>query len=228
MPIISQLVLDGRHREVARLLGDSYALHCFVYRAFPAKEDGGAGRVLYRADFNQRDASVNLIVQSDCMPNWSYASRIASRIDGPKEWTPSIASGSLLRFRLRATPTKRIALSRDDPQRGNRREGLLQRDQQIKWLTDRAASHGFEIAAVEDEFQGCDDDQRPQAPLDLRVTPLGLMTGRKASGQLLSWTAAEYEGVLRVLDSALFEAAISNGIGPAKGFGFGLLSLRRV
>jgi CRISPR system Cascade subunit CasE len=35
----------------------------------------------------------------------------------------------------------------------------------------------------------------------------------------------EFDGVLKVTDSEAFGRALSSGIGPAKGFGFGLLSV---
>jgi CRISPR system Cascade subunit CasE len=36
-----------------------------------------------------------------------------------------------------------------------------------------------------------------------------------------------YEGILQVTDCARFLAALAAGIGPAKGFGFGLLSVAK-
>jgi CRISPR system Cascade subunit CasE len=37
-----------------------------------------------------------------------------------------------------------------------------------------------------------------------------------------------FDGVLRVTDAARLVEAVRSGIGPAKAFGFGLLSLRRM
>ncbi len=40
--------------------------------------------------------------------------------------------------------------------------------------------------------------------------------------------AVRFEGVLKIINKELFTKTIENGIGSAKGFGFGLLSLARI
>jgi len=44
---------------------------------------------------------------------------------------------------------------------------------------------------------------------------------------LIQLGGVNYEGVLTVQNASLFTSAWSNGIGSAKGFGFGMLSLKR-
>ncbi|MGI6156807.1 MAG: type I-E CRISPR-associated protein Cas6/Cse3/CasE, partial [Enterococcus lemanii] len=44
-------------------------------------------------------------------------------------------------------------------------------------------------------------------------------------GRRLSHLAVRYDGLLRVRSSEVFGEALAAGIGSAKGFGFGLLSL---
>lgn len=62
--------------------------------------------------------------------------------------------------------------------------------------------------------------------------PAGRSTGwrRDVDGNVrrLTFAAVVYEGILQITDLPLFHAAITVGIGPAKAYGFGLLSLARV
>jgi len=50
-------------------------------------------------------------------------------------------------------------------------------------------------------------------------------TGKVGQGQRLR--SVRYEGILSVTDADKFLAAVVSGIGPAKAFGFGLLSIAR-
>jgi CRISPR system Cascade subunit CasE len=44
----------------------------------------------------------------------------------------------------------------------------------------------------------------------------------------MRFVSAQFDGILQVVDVDKMHAAIANGIGSAKGFGFGLLSLAPV
>ena len=46
-------------------------------------------------------------------------------------------------------------------------------------------------------------------------------------GRGVTFAGALFEGVLEVRDAGAFRSALETGIGPAKAFGFGLLSLSR-
>lgn len=48
---------------------------------------------------------------------------------------------------------------------------------------------------------------------------------QKAASGKAQFSAARFDGVLQITDAVAFRAALENGIGSAKGFGFGLLSL---
>jgi CRISPR system Cascade subunit CasE len=70
-------------------------------------------------------------------------------------------------------------------------------------------------------------------PVVYLVIPRGSQRSRKSgphdgAGKPLgnqTHLAILFEGVLQVIDSDLLEAVLQQGIGSAKGFGFGLLSL---
>ena len=68
-----------------------------------------------------------------------------------------------------------------------------------------------------------DDLQRSRrASMPLGEKPDGQRKHRFGSSE---FSAALFNGILRVTDAGKFADAVANGIGPAKGFGFGLLSV---
>ena len=66
----------------------------------------------------------------------------------------------------------------------------------------------------------------------MTAIPIGRLESRRARAEggdvaTVSHHAVRFEGVLRVVEPALLVAALENGVGSAKGFGFGLLSVGR-
>lgn len=204
---LSKLVPDLRDRGVRRDLTNPYDLHRTLLRAFPDVADGGPGRVLFRVEL-PRGAAPFILVQSDKEPQWSHlpAGYIAER-DTKVLDALTFKRGQRLLFRLRANPTKRAGKSAIDPRWVGKRVGLCREEEQEQWLARKAEEGGFRLAA-----QG------------FRVIPEGKATARKA-GQTLQFQAVRFDGLLEVTDPAQFLKTICEGVGPAKGFGFGLLSL---
>jgi CRISPR-associated protein Cas6/Cse3/CasE, subtype I-E/ECOLI len=249
---LSQLALDLRRRSVWRLLGDTYALHRWVLTAFPEAHEGGAGRVLFRVESGKGEAK--MLVQSSVRPDWSRLhggdDLLRGAALGPKAWrlygddgAPIFVAGQRLRFRLRASPSYRC--SRDDaPGQGHRKKGkrygLVTRPEQADWLVRKGAQHGFALPMVPsgsdwlDPFSDLLDLDRPETRFDVRVTPLERLHGIKPAAEAhqkehrLTHLGVDFDGTLTVTDPHRFAAAVAGGIGAAKGFGFGLLSLARL
>ena len=55
-----------------------------------------------------------------------------------------------------------------------------------------------------------------------------MVTGKKTKSGVSRHHSVLFDGRLRVTDSTAFQKALSCGIGPAKAFGFGLLSIAPV
>lgn len=136
-----------------------------------------------------------------------------------------IKEGRILAFRLRANPTKRVGAS-DDAMKGKRVE-LSREEEQVAWLAakgrgDRSGvSGGFElIHAMREEGQSL--------LVRVAVRPEGKLFGRKkdmAGKQVMTHFSVVFEGLLRVTDDEAFLRTLQDGIGPAKAYGFGLLSI---
>ncbi|RJQ05533.1 MAG: type I-E CRISPR-associated protein Cas6/Cse3/CasE [Bacillota bacterium] len=228
---LSRLILNPKNRAVRRDLGDLQSLHRTLMSAFPSAQGPRTARaemgLLYRIELEPRSPGVPLIVQSLVQPNWSYlepgylldcrGSLGVKRVDQIYE---SIQPGSLLRFRLRANATKKVDTKTgpDGIRRNGRRVPLTDPDAALRWLERKAAESGFRLVDVA---------QNPGLP-DVAAIPAA---GRRGTGvrgsQKVTVDSVLFEGRLQVIDKTSFLRALGRGIGPAKAYGCGLLSVAR-
>ena len=218
---LSLLRLDPRSYEVRRDLRDPYEFHCTIMRAFPPimdpeMEPRAFWGVLYRVEHDRRAPHVTVYVQSRVMPDWSFLeTHMLVRDSVPNPSTKSVTEaynrltrGRVLRFRLRANPTKKVDTKSDEM--GNRRNGrrvpLLKVEEQVRWLARKAEQHGFDLLHVSIASAGARER----------------LQSRKVGG---AFQGVLFEGQISVRDPEVFREALANGIGPGKAFGFGLLSI---
>lgn len=245
---LSRILLDLRSRQVRSELAQPYEMHRTLMRAFgkvPAGEGANARErfgVLFRADHDERRGRLIVYVQSLSKPDWSYLpllrDYLSNDADQPNPACKDIAgpygklqNGQVLAFCLRANPTKRVAQEKK-PDGGlkGKRVGLLREEEQIDWLVrkgqerEKGKRGGFEI--VTKEVPGPKGVK--QTTPCVKVTHEGVLEGRKggdAKSQRMLHLAVRFEGLLRITDADAFRETLVRGIGSAKAFGFGLLSL---
>jgi CRISPR system Cascade subunit CasE len=222
---LSKLVLNTRDRQARRDLAAPYELHRTLWRAFPDKYPG---RILFRLDPNRQGLQPVVLVQSDFEPDWSRLPAGDYLTDSPewKPFDPVFAPGQRLRFRLRANPTKKVGTpAKADRLAGKRDNGqrlaLLREDEQVAWLLHKGEEHGFRIPSQ--WVDGRDGQQ--VANFRVEVIPEGWVRCGKEGHADGRFFAVRFEGVLEVTDPERFRSTVYTGIGPAKAFGFGLLSL---
>lgn len=232
MLYLSQLLLNPQARMAGRVLSDLYALHQLVYSGFAEAGSAETGRVLFRVDSGAASAGREpcLLVQSERLPDWDRLADTVCGVRGPKEWEPRFETGQRLRFRLRASPTRRVALPRDHPRRGHQRIGLLTRPDQAAWLLRQGERCGFALCDPPLDWFDAFEGAEPRSAV--QIVSLGHLKGQKidaATGRTTTLThlAADFDGILRVTNAEAFSEAVAAGIGPGKAFGFGLLSLAR-
>jgi CRISPR system Cascade subunit CasE len=90
-------------------------------------------------------------------------------------------------------------------------------EQQKGWLSQRAQSCGF-MLKEEDSGEGRESFDVTQSD-QLRF---------RRQDKFVTLGVATFEGVLRVTDTALFVKALTEGIGRAKAYGCGLLTIIRL
>lgn len=121
---LSRLILDPRHRDARRWLGDCHQFHQVIMSAFPPASGNSARAalgVLHRVETGRADNLVHVFVQSAAEPRWAIESAAIVAIDGPRDIDAlgdAFLPGRRFRFRLRANPTRRVhqraALGPDD------------------------------------------------------------------------------------------------------------------
>lgn len=227
---LSRLVLSPLSREVRRDLADVQALHRRVMSGFPAVDGKArvAHGVLYRVE--PGPGGVSLLVQSRVPPDWGElpagyvqedwleaATAIATtRLDG---LLAGFAVGQTLRFRLRANPTRCIDSKSgpDGARRRGKRVPLRKEESQLAWLGRKGRAHGFELVEVRrSPAEGHVGDVLAREPAKV--------VGFRA-GQRVTLEGVVFEGRLRVVDVQRFRAAVLEGVGRGRAYGFGLLSV---
>ena len=205
---LSLLRLDSRSRKAITELRRPYELHRSLLSAFPDKGAGGSGHVLFRLDVDTETGRMSVLVQSDKEPDWDKVDGAAGFIaeHKTKPFDPKPVQGQVLRFRLRANPTRRVAES-------GKRQGVLGEEAQIAWLRRKGEQAGFEVVNAAVTSEGFAGDK---------------MTDRGDRKHDLTMLSVRFDGVLRVVDPDAFRRTVEQGIGSAKGFGFGLLSIAPV
>jgi CRISPR system Cascade subunit CasE len=208
---LSRVTLDTADPRALRLLSDHYSLHQLVWSAFPDRTDGGPGRVLFRVEPPVTGRCPVVLVQSEREPRWGETERSSVLSAEWKSYTPRPAKGRRLRFRLRANPTARRVFAgpapEGEPKRSGKRVGVYKEEAQRKWLEAKAEQAGFRL-------------------LDYQVFDRGFVVSRKPEREeAIRHLCVDFEGILEVTDPKGFLTALESGIGSAKGFGFGLLSV---
>lgn len=193
---LSRLILNPLDRRGMTTVSDVYRLHQTVMYGF--KEYGARPRVLYRMEPEMTQSQVVVLVQSSVEPRWAAGDSQWGGIESAqsKVFVPVIKGGMSLRFRLRANPT----VCRD-----GKRYGLVRDEALEAWLRRWEERVGARFGSF-------------------HVADEGYLKGAKGK-QRIHIKAARFDGRLVVHDAALFLQGMESGIGPAKGFGCGMLSI---
>lgn len=232
---LSRLTLNPRDRRARFDLARPYELHRTLWRGFP---EGDPGRILFRVDPDRGGGHPVVLVQSDRQPDWAeLPAGYTVLVPESKAFDPVLEAGQKLRFRLRANPTKRVAAG--NPRLGSvaagKRVALCSEGDQLRWLLRKAGQGGFRVPGewVSKKEPGrrtadwgpdfADGDWYPNFRVD--VAPEGRDRNDKPGHRDGAFVAVRFEGVLEVTDPELFVKTIQDGVGSAKGYGFGLLSV---
>lgn len=207
MLYLSRLILDHHDWEARRDLKSPYDLHRTLENAFPHDQPRPGERVLFRLDYHPREKKWQALVQSRYMPDWSFLLRQNWR--GYLRTEPEVITfeprffvNRLYHFRLLANPTSKTTLNDGRKVRC----GITEKEEQLDWLVRKFTEAGVNLS-------------------DVGIVQLGNLKSRKKEEGQQTHLAVLFEGVLQVIDSDKARLAVETGIGSAKGYGFGLLSL---
>lgn len=233
MPYLSRIWLNPLRTGAQRLLRNPQALHAAVLGGLsrqPVTE-----RVLWRLEADSVHRA-SVLVLTDSTPCWEHLIEQAGwpGSDDPqaqvRPYDPllaRIALGREFAFRLRANPTS-ATRTPTNPSPAQSQQLELKRPRgirvphrtaahQLTWLTDRVNQWGFEIP------------QTTAGTADVRLTGRERMAFSKTDGadrrKTLVIQTATYEGRLRIIDPEAARRTLLNGVGRARAYGCGLLTL---
>lgn len=191
-----------------------YDLHRAIWTLFPGPEDQERD-FLFRVESLERDRGARVLMLSQTEPQQEAEH---CRLMALKEWNPKFAEGQAFRFRLRVNPVKSVK----DESKGMRhskhgyqypkqvRIPLIHEEQQQAWLERKLSG----IADI--------DYLMIQQEMPLNFTKPG--KEKRMAGKI---QPVLFDGVLVVKSPEGLVKCVTEGIGPAKAFGCGLLSLAR-
>lgn len=194
--------------------GNDYNIHRLVWKFFPHIQSGNPRNFLYRMDDVSRQITLWIVSETAPLPpdgKWKIET---------KEYRPALSKGMRLEFLLRANPVRTVqnkdgGHSRHDVVidwikrygKSADRAEIVQKAGE-NWIRAREKSGGFALARiVVDSYQ-----QRVFFKKDIRI----------------KISTMDFSGILTVEDPDSFKKILFHGIGPAKGFGCGLMLVRKI
>ncbi|MGJ5894293.1 type I-E CRISPR-associated protein Cas6/Cse3/CasE [Streptomyces niveiscabiei] len=252
MPYLSKIPLNPRRNQALSLLANPHRMHAAVLNGLavqPVTE-----RVLWRLE-NHTVHRAEILVLTHSRPSWHHLVEQAGwpGADGGEplvaDYAPlleRIVKGREFAFRLTANPVQSVTRpDKASEQQTARIEQAAKESggtkqprgfrlahrtaaQQTGWLLGRAERHGFTIppAPTLAPAPGIATDVEPvDAPAVTLTARETLRFRKRTDGPRVTLSTVTFQGRLRVTDPDLLRTALLEGIGPAKGYGQGLLTL---
>jgi CRISPR system Cascade subunit CasE len=217
---LTRIRLNPDRRSARKLLGSPQAMHAAVLNGFRDPRPSDEGRVLWRLDTHEHGSVLYVVSHEE-----SDFSDLLRQLDGTRDTRPylplldSLRIGQRWHFRLTANPSHWVRLK---DWKNTKPVGHVTVKQQEDWLLrrtnppDEPGKLGFRIA----------DSMSRAGELDFALVT---RTPRRfdRDGSKVTLATATYEGHLEVTDPAKLRHALTHGIGRAKAYGCGLLTLAR-
>jgi len=199
---------------------DSYGQHQAVWELFDLSPDGAErGRVFLFRHECHGDLPAFYIVSRDTPRDQHGLWDIRSKL-----YAPQLEAGDQLHFKVRVNPVvrrngKRHDVVMDAKQRLGWKElppvkrppvSALAYEAGTVWLASQAEKHGFTFA-----------------PTSLIVDGYCTHAVQRRGRDRICFSTLDFAGILTVVNPEQFVHALYRGIGPAKGFGCGLLLVKR-
>lgn len=229
-----------------------YQIHKMVWRLYSNPYSNDLKRdFLYRVDLNSGRPVIYTVSEREPLDQFKVLNIET------KPYDPQISNGMVLGFTLRANPviTKTTIIQKDGKSKkklsrhdvimdakwrireesgkdaGAVNMSKLIQQEGFRWLKSRSERCGFSIDPEEDFEKGSEDESK-KVRVDA-YTQHNFMKDAKerymdAKKGKISLSTIDYNGVLTVTDKEKFLEALSKGIGPAKGFGCGLMMIKRI
>lgn len=215
---LTKMPLNPARRGARKLLASPQAMHAAVLAGFPPNAFDTGGRALWRVDQSEKH-DVSLLLASPQEPDLTHLVEQAGWQTGQmwqtRNYVPlleRIVAGQRWSFRLTANPVHNV---RKDGWSDTKPVGHVTVKQQEQWLIDRAGRLGFSVP------DGPENESR------FAVTSRNNLVFNKG-GHRVTISTATFDGVLDVVDAEAFVSTLTSGVGRAKAYGCGLLTVAPV
>lgn len=216
---LTRMRLNPRRRQTIRFRNDAQAMHAAVESAFPPRPE--AERNLWRLDGSREEPS--LLILSKRVPSLEHLQEQAGweteRTWDTRPYDPllnRIRVGQQYAFRLTANPTGIITGENGK----KKRRAHVSAKYQLEWLISKEEHIGARFYPA-DTATGSDVSFGPV------VVHRETQRSRRG-GSEVTIVRATFQGVLEVTSADTLRAALVNGVGRAKAYGCGLLTLAPV
>lgn len=194
--------------------GEAYRDHALVWQLFPG--DGVPRDFVFRREDDEQGSPLYFVVSRREPQPVPELFRLQA-----KPYSPRLAVGEIVRFTLRANPTVSLPIAGG---RSKRHDVLMHAKRQ-------AASALSVSDAMDAAGQAWIVSRAPKWGLDMQpghILQSGYRQHRlRNKGRSIEYSSVDYQGIARVVDPALLLQALLGGVGHSKGFGCGLLMVRR-
>lgn len=241
MPYLTRILLNPARAQARRYFADPHRLKAAILGEFAAQPV--SERVLWRLGHRTVPGVTpvhgELLILTRSSPSWCGIVESAG-FPGEAAGAPQtrdygpllalVAVGRQFAFKVRVNPVQNTK-TLDNPtkseasrlaaaeSRRSLRIAHRTASAQSSWFATRAARWGFAIPA------GASGEP------DVRIVDRQRFDFTKGTGdgrQRVRLATATFEGRLEVIDTELFHSALLSGIGPAKGYGCGLITLAKI
>jgi CRISPR system Cascade subunit CasE len=214
-------------------------MHAAVMSSFAAALEtptGGAPRILWRVDHNTPSRVLLYIVSPDKpdlthiveQAGWPTTATWETFAYGP--FLDRIQTGGLWAFRLTANPVHSIRRKEGEP---TKRTAHITVGYQLGWLLKQQERGGFSIVESAKDQPHVGDAVGHQVVVHDRRN---LTFGKRGNGPAaktptshdVTLVTATYDGHLQVADADKLRAVLTEGLGKAKAYGCGLMTLAPV
>lgn len=236
---LSRIWINPLRQQARRLLADPQAMHAAVLGGIPSQPV--EERVLWRLDVDEPRRPGLVVLTASC-PSWEHLVEqagwpSADPVEDPqavvRPYGPlldRIQAGERFAFRLTANPTQSTkkpehlttsqnAVATDGTLARSTRVGHRTVAHQLRWFTERTERWGFSIPGT-----SASESMGEEVP-DLRVVARERRSFARGRKDRVTIQIVTYEGHLVVADPAMLRERMLAGIGPAKAYGCGLLTL---
>lgn len=215
---LTKMPINSRRLGARRLLASPQAMHAAVMAGFVDSRPTEEARVLWRLDTYDGHRVVLYTVS----PNRPDYSHIVEQAGWPttetwqtRSYAPVVDTlqvGQRWLFRLTANPVHSV---RREGWTDTKPLGHVTVKQQEQWLIDRSLRGGFRLASP---GQGDGTDY------ELALVDRTVRRFRRKDG-IVTIAMATFEGQLEVTDAPAFRRVLTGGIGRARSYGCGLLTV---